>query len=178
MGVLRTLLLLTYIFWRVGKLIVAMAAGVSSLHSYEVSTLIKPSFSPMLLPCLLHCSVGCMVLLPSKSSQGSSIVTKSIVNTGDLDPLCTCAGACCTTGSAGSPPGVLAEATVAAKGHGGRETGEPPRKGEDDHIELGGGAPPVLALLLVMGALTGVLHTGNRRRWLGGGQRGLLRTQP
>jgi hypothetical protein len=42
MGVLRALVLLTFISWRVGKLTAAMVAGVSSLQSFEVSTTIKP----------------------------------------------------------------------------------------------------------------------------------------
>ncbi|CAD6239219.1 unnamed protein product [Miscanthus lutarioriparius] len=74
-----------------------MATGVSSLHSFEVSTTIKAPYYPVLLPYLLHGYESCMVPFPSKSSKGSSISTNSVINSGDpyplqvsgdLDPLC------------------------------------------------------------------------------------------
>ena len=55
-------------------------------------------------------------------------------------------------------------------GLGGGEAGASPRKGEDDNDDLHDGAPPELALPLVMtAALAGVLHIGKWRRHLDGG---------
>ena len=84
MGVLRALVLLTFISWRVGKLMAAMAPGVSFLHSFKVSTPIKPSYYPVLLPCLLCGYESCMVPSPSQSSTRSGASTNSVNSANNL----------------------------------------------------------------------------------------------
>jgi len=173
-----------------------MVAGVSFLHSNEVSTTIMPAFSPMLLPCMLHGSVGCMALPPSKLSKGSSILCNNIINTSDLDPLrvngepdLLCVSTAELLSSSGPVFAAVSlrrcplrfhtrwisiwsyggQAMGAAAGHDGGEAGASPWS-EADNDELGDGVPPELALRLVrIGAIVGVLHIGNRRRRLGGG---------
>lgn len=81
MGALRTSVLLTLVVLGVGGLLAAMVVVGSLLQIDAVSISIKPSTLSMLLPCLLHGCVGCMVPLPPKSSQGSSMVRNSDIST-------------------------------------------------------------------------------------------------
>jgi len=74
MGILRTSILLISVVLGVGGLLAAMVAGGGLFQSNEVSSSIKPSYSPVLLPPLLHGRLGGMVPLPSRSSRGGGAV--------------------------------------------------------------------------------------------------------
>lgn len=80
MGALRNAVLLIFVVLVAGELLTAMVAGESFLQVDDVSILIKPSSSTLLLPLRIHGYAGSEVLLQSYSSQ-EAVTISAVANT-------------------------------------------------------------------------------------------------